>query len=463
MSPVSIAFLGATESVTGSRFLISGKSGKILVDCGMFQGLESERKKNYAPFPVDISTIDAIVLSHSHFDHSGFLPLLVKEGYAKQVICTPYTEKLVGVILRDSAHLQAEDEKSAQDHKGKKRENTQALYDAGDVEDALALLKPIPFHSRVQVTENGYVTFFRSGHILGSAYVLVELDGKTFLFTSDLGRDQHPLLTPPDNPPQLHVDAVITESTYGDRTHEDPPDAFAIEIRAAIARGGSILIPAFAIDRTEVILIALRELIEKKKIPPLPVFVDSPMAITALNFYREAIAQGSPEIRDGISQKWQNQDPFDTGSLYQLATAEESKTLKNVESTSIIISASGMSTGGRVVHHLKNMLPHSKNTVILVGFQTEGSRGRAMEEGRPLIRIHGDWVPVKAHIAKVESFSVHADSNELVAWLGKIKDAKECFVVHGDHSAQIALKSRLERELGWKTTIPKTDQVFMIS
>jgi metallo-beta-lactamase family protein len=358
--------------------------------------------------------------------------------------------------------LQAEDEKSAREHKGKERENTQALYNAADVEEALALLKPIPFHARVQITENGYVTFFRSGHILGSAYVLIELDGKSFLFTSDLGRDHHPLLTPPDNPPEIHLDAVITESTYGDRIHEDPPDAFAIEIRAAIARGGSILIPAFAIDRTEVILIALRELIEKKKIPALPVFVDSPMAITALNFYREAIEQGSPEIRDGLSRAWQNRDPFNTGALYQLATAEESKTLKNIETTSIIISASGMSTGGRVVHHLKNMLPHSKNTVILVGFQTEGSRGRAMEEGRPMIRIHGEWVPVKAHIAKVESFSVHADSNELVAWLGKIKDAKECFVVHGDHSAQIALKSRLERELGWKTTIPKTDQVFAI-
>jgi metallo-beta-lactamase family protein len=462
MAAVSIAFLGATESVTGSRFLISSHKSKILVDCGMFQGLKSERKKNYEPFPVDISTIDSIVLSHAHFDHSGFLPLLVKEGYRKEVICTPYTEKIVGIILRDSAHLQAEDEKNASEHPPKNGENTQALYDLEDVEQSLRLLKINPFHQRMQITEDGFVTFFRSGHILGSACVLIEVAGKNFLFTSDLGRDNHPLLTPPDDPSSLSVDAVITESTYGDRTHEDPPDAFLEELKAAIARGGSILIPAFAVDRTEVILIALRDLIEKGKIPRIPIFVDSPMAIAALNFYREAIAEGSFEIRDGVAEKWRNQDPFDTGALYQLQTSEESKSLKNVETTSIIISASGMSTGGRVVHHLKNMLPHSKNTVILVGFQTAGSRGRALEEGQPAVRIHGELIPVKAHIAKVESFSVHADSDELIAWLGKITKPTNCFVVHGEHEAQIALKLRLERELGWSADIPKTDQIFTI-
>lgn len=462
MVAVSIAFLGATDSVTGSRFLIESKASRILVDCGMFQGLKSERKRNYEPFPVDISTIDSIVLSHAHFDHSGFLPLLVKEGYRKEVICTPYTEKLVGVILRDSAHLQAEDEKNAQEYGSRDGENTQALYDLNDVENSLRLLKVHPFHQRMQITEDGFVTFFRSGHILGSAYILIEVAGKSFLFTSDLGRDNHPLLTPPDNPPAMKIDAVITESTYGDRTHEDPPDAFAEELRAAIARGGSILIPAFAVDRTEVILMALRDLIEKKKIPPLPIFVDSPMAITALNFYREAVEQDALEIRDGVAQRWINQDPFDTGALYQLQTSDESKSLKNLESTSIIISASGMSTGGRVVHHLKNMLPHPKNTVILVGFQTVGSRGRALEEGATTVRIHGDLVPVRAHIAKVESFSVHADSDELVTWLGKIKSPKQCFIVHGEHDAQIALKFRLERELGWKATVPKTDQVFTL-
>ena len=463
MSPVSIAFLGATDSVTGSRFLITGNRTKILVECGMFQGLQSERKKNYEPFPVDIDTIDSIVLSHAHFDHSGFLPLLVKNGYRKKVVCTPYTEKLVGVILRDSAHLQAEDEKYLEEHHITDVENPQALYSLEDVEQTMRLLDVKTYSVRHQITETGFVTFFRSGHILGSTFVLVELDGKNFLFTSDLGRHNHPLLAPPDDPPEITIDAVITESTYGDRTHQNQTDAFAEEIKAAVARGGSILIPAFAIDRTEVIIIALRDLMEKGKIPVLPVFVDSPMAIAGLNFYRQAIAEEAHEIRVGISERWKNQDPFDTGNLYQLLSSDESKTLKNLDTTSIIISASGMSTGGRVVHHLKNMLPHRDNTVILVGFQTVGSRGRALEEGRPAVRIHGQWVPVKAHIAKVDSFSVHADSDELVSWLQKVKEAKQCFVVHGEHEAQIALKLRLERELGWKVFIPKTDQIFALT
>jgi metallo-beta-lactamase family protein len=331
-----------------------------------------------------------------------------------------------------------------------------------DAEKAIDHLRERPFREKVQIAEDAYVTFYPSGHILGSSFVEVEVDGKSFLFTSDLGRNNHPLLSNPDAPPAKTFDVVVTESTYGDRTHDTSPEAFAEEINAAIARGGSILIPAFAVDRTEVILMALKELILEKKIPALPIYVDSPMALAALNFYREAVAANSPEIRAGVSDRFANQDPFDAGLLHQMATTEESKAINDVNGPAIIISASGMATGGRVVHHLANKLPNPKNTVILVGYQAVGSRGRLLEEGVTEIKIHGDLIPVNAHISKVESFSVHADSDELMAWLKQTKQPGEAFVVHGELEGQQHMQQRLANELGWKATIPKSGQVFQV-
>jgi len=257
-------------------------------------------------------------------------------------------------------------------------------------------------------------------------------------------------------------DVVVTESTYGDRTHDTTPETFAQELNDAIARGGTILIPAFAVDRTEVILMALKELIIEKKISALPIYVDSPMALAALNFYREAVASNSPEIRAGVSERFANQDPFDAGLLHQMATTEESKAINDVTGPAIIISASGMATGGCVVHHLANMLPNPKNTVILVGYQAVGSRGRILEEGAQEIKIHGELIPVKAHISKVESFSVHADSDELITWLKQAKAPTQAFVVHGELEGQQHIQQRLTDELGWKATIPKSGQVFQV-
>jgi metallo-beta-lactamase family protein len=459
---VTISFLGATDTVTGSRFLISGLRSKILIDCGLFQGVKSVTKRNWDSFPIDPHQIDAVVLTHAHLDHSGYLPLLVKNGFSKEIYGTRYTNDIVKVILRDSAHLQMEDAKYAAKKGYSTHKDPQPLYNLDDAEKAIDHLRERAFRERTNIAPGAYVTFHPSGHILGSAFIEVEVDGKFFLFTSDLGRNNHPLLSNPDNPPDKTFDVVVTESTYGDRIHDTTPEAFAEEINAGIARGGAILIPAFAVDRTEVILMALKELILAKKIPAIPIYVDSPMALSALNSYREAITANSPEIRAGVSERFKNEDPFDAGLLHQMATTEESKSINEIETTAIIISASGMATGGRVVHHLANMLPNPKNTVILVGYQAQGSRGRLLEDGVTELKIHGELIAVNAHISKVESFSVHADSDELIAWLKMAKKPKNAFVVHGESAGQEHVQERLTQELGWNVTIPKSNQIYVI-
>lgn len=462
MNEVTITFLGATETVTGSRFLVTTPLSKILIDCGMFQGTKEIRKKNWEPFPVDVTTIDAVILTHAHLDHCGYLPLLVKQGYRKPIHSTHYTKELAGIILKDSAHLQELDAKFAAEKKYSEHSDPKPLYVSEDVDETLKLFKEHPYKTAIQLSEDVQVTFFPSGHILGSSFIVLKAGGKMILFTSDLGRDNHPLLTAPTTPPNIGIDVVVTESTYGNRVHDTPAQSFADEINAGIARGGKILIPAFAVDRTEVILMALRALVEENKIPSIPIYIDSPMAIAALGYYREAIAENSSEIRPGVSERWRNQDPFDVGLLKQLSTTQESKSFKDQEGLGILISASGMCSGGRVVHHLKNLLPGTRNTVILVGFQATGTRGRQLENGQKEVKIHGGWVPVKAHIVKVESFSVHADSDELIKWLGQIAKPTQTFVIHGEADSQLAMKQRLENDLGWKATIPKISEVFVV-
>jgi metallo-beta-lactamase family protein len=462
MSEVTIAFLGATDTVTGSRFLVSSAQSKVLVDCGLFQGIKSIRKKNWDPFPVDVKSIDSVVLTHAHLDHCGYLPLLARQGFENPIFATHYTAELASIILHDSAHLQMEDAKYAAKKGYSKHEIPLPLYNVEDTESALRLFKRVPFRARMQVAPDAWATWYPSGHILGAGFLLLEIGGKSLLFTGDMGRNNHPLLSNPDDPPAIELDAIITESTYGDRKHGAKAEDFARELNAAIKRGGSILIPAFAVDRTEVILMALRELMEKRLVPLIPVYVDSPMALAALNFYREAITTKSPEIRDGVSEKWANQDPFDSGRLMQALTTEESKQINEISETSIIISASGMATGGRVVHHLEHMLPDPKNTVILVGYQAVGSRGRLLEEGITEIKMHGKMIPVRAHISKVESFSVHADAQELISWLGKAEKPGKIFVIHGEQGAQEAMADNIVNQLNWNAIVPKPAQVISI-
>jgi metallo-beta-lactamase family protein len=462
MSEVTIAFLGATDTVTGSRFLISSGQSKILVDCGLFQGVKSVQRRNWDPFPVNAKEIDAVVLTHAHLDHSGYLPALVKQGFHKEIYGTRYTNDIAKIILRDSARLQMDDAKFAAKKGYSSHKDPQPLYDLEDAEKAIDHLRERPFRTREQIAPDAFVTFYPSGHILGSAFVVVEVAGKKFLFTGDMGRNNHPLLSNPDTPPQEEFDVVVTESTYGDRLHDTTPEAFAKEINDGIARGGAILIPAFAVDRTEVILMALKELIIEGKIPEIPIYVDSPMALSALGLYREAITARSAEIRTGVADRFVNEDPFDAGALHQMAKTEDSKAINDIHHSAIIISASGMATGGRVVHHLANMLPNPKNTVILVGYQAVGSRGRLLDEGATEIKIHGEVIPVRAHVTNVESFSVHADTNELIAWLKQAKKPKKAFVVHGEVEGQENMQQRLTNELGWDVVIPNSNQSFTV-
>ena len=459
----TIQFLGAAGTVTGSRFLLEFEGTRVLVDCGMFQGLKELRLKNWADFAVDPATIDAVVLTHAHLDHCGYLPRLVKLGFQGKVFLTEYTGKLAEVILRDSARIQTEDAKWAAKKGFSKHNPPLALYGEPDVDKTLKLFVPSPFSVRTEVARETFVTFHPAGHILGASFIEVEFFGKRLLFTGDLGRPDHPLLEAPGAFPDGQFDAVITESTYGDRQHTPTTDDFATVINTTVDRGGSVLIPAFAVDRTEVILVRLRELFETGQIRHVPIYADSPMALKALAFYRDAINKHSDEIRDDIANTWEGRDPFDPGTLVELVTVDESKTINNPVTPCIIISASGMATGGRVVHHLRDMLPNPKHTVVLVGYQALGTRGRNLLEGAEEVRMHGEMVPVKAQIANVQEFSVHADADELLAWLGVGKERiSQIFVVHGETGAADALALRIHSELKVEAITPKDAQRFPI-
>lgn len=459
----TIQFLGAAGTVTGSRFLLEFEGTRVLVDCGMFQGLKELRLKNWADFAVEPESIDAVVLTHAHLDHCGYLPRLVKLGFRGPVYLTEYTGKLAEVILRDSARIQTEDAAWAAKKGFSKHNPPVALYGEPDVDTTLKQFQPTEFYKRTQVATETFVTFHPAGHILGASFIEVEFFGKRLLFTGDLGRPDHPLLRAPGAFPEGQFDAVITESTYGDREHDTRSTDFPSVINATIDRGGSVLIPAFAVDRTEVILVRLRELVEEGKIRNVPIYADSPMALKALAFYRDAIDKHSPEIRDDIAATWEGRDPFDPGSLIELMTVEESKSINTPPQPSIIISASGMATGGRVVHHLRGMLPNPKHTVVLVGYQAVGTRGRNLLEGAKEVKMHGEMVPVEAQIASIQEFSVHADGNELMNWIGVAKDRiKKIFVIHGEEGAQEAVVKRVEAELHVAAVAPNDAQHFTL-
>jgi metallo-beta-lactamase family protein len=459
----SIQFLGAAGTVTGSRFLLTNGNVKVMVDCGMFQGLKELRLKNWNPLPIDPAEVDAVILTHAHLDHCGYLPKLVKDGFRGKVHATQFTTKLAEVILLDSARIQTEDAKYAAKKGFSKHNPPKALYEEIDASKAIKLFSPEPFNVRIEVAEETFVTFHASGHILGAAFVEVEFFGKKLLFTGDLGRNQHPLLVNPERIPAGRFDAIVTESTYGDREHTPVSTDFETAINQTVARGGSVLIPAFAVDRTEVILVQLRELMEAGRIPRVPVYADSPMALKALNFYRQAINQASPEIRPEIVAAWKNKDPFSTGTLVELTTVDESKTINDPQQPCIIISASGMGTGGRVVHHLRNMLPKAKHSVILVGYQAVGTRGRNLVEGATEVKMHGEMVPVRAEIESIQSFSVHADGDELIAWMSTVSEApNQVLVVHGEAGVAETFSDRIKSQLGWKSHAPHDGEIVRL-
>ena len=456
----TITFLGAAGTVTGSRFLLSCGDTKVMVDAGMFQGLKELRLKNWDPFAIDPRELDAMVLTHAHLDHCGYIPKLVKDGFEGAIHSTENTAKLADVILRDSARIQTEDAKWALKKGFSKHNPPKALYEEQDAIKAMSQFETHEFGQRVQVAEQTFATFHPAGHILGSAFVELEFFGKRLLFTGDMGRPNHPLLVNPGQIPAGHFDAIITESTYGDRKHQAAGDDLETVINETVARGGSILIPAFAVDRTEVILVRLRELAEAGKIPNIPIYADSPMALKALSFYRDAINHDSQEIRQDVATEWKGRDPFDAGTLVELLTVEESMTINDPQTPCIIISASGMGTGGRVVHHLRFMLPVAKNTVIMVGYQAVGTRGRSLVDGAEEVKMHGEMVPVRAKIANIQAFSVHADGDEMFEWVTKATEKPgTVFVVHGEAGAADALGDRF-KAAGWNAKVPTDASSF---
>ena len=462
-SAATLRFLGAAGTVTGSRFLLDTGDVRVLVDCGLFQGQKELRLRNWAPFPVDPATIDAVVLTHAHLDHVGYLPALVRDGFSGPAFCTPFTAELAGIVLDDSARLQEEEAAYANRKGYSKHHPALALYTQADAARAIAQLTKVHFGAGVDVAPGVRAVLRSAGHILGSATVAVTLDRheRTVLFTGDLGRDHHPLLLPPDPPPP--ADVVVTESTYGDRRHDDESlalDLLASAITRTAERGGMIVIPAFAVDRTEVVLMALGRLVADHRIPRLPIYADSPMALSVLDVYRKAIAGGDPELRAITTT-----DPFEAaGELHEVHTPMESRALNDLRYPSIILTASGMATGGRVLHHLIHRLPDQRNTVVLAGFQAPGTRGQLLADGAPSVKLLGHYVPVRAEVLQTSAFSVHADADELVGWLGRSPAAPDAaFVVHGEPSASEALRRRLTGELGWNAAVPSQDERVLVT
>ncbi len=451
-----LRFLGAAGTVTGSRFLVETAHARVLVDCGLFQGLKELRLRNRAPFPIDPASIDAVLLTHAHVDHAGYVPALARAGFRGPIFATAATEALCRIVLPDSARLQEEEAAYANQRGYSKHRPALPLYSSQDVAHVLPQFRPAAPDAPLEVASGVRATFRHAGHILGAATITLELsDGapRTLCFTGDLGRPHHPLLAPPAARPAS--DVLVLESTYGDRRHDEDESLrrFEATIVRTVERGGVVVIPAFAVDRTEVVLLRLRRLVREGRVPDLPVYVDSPMALAALDVYRAALAKGGPEIRAGFGG---DGDPFDPGHLIEARTTAQSIAINDAPAPAIIVSASGMASGGRVLHHLARCLPDERNSVVLVGFQAAGTRGRALLEGARELKMLGRYVRVAAEIVSVPAFSVHADRDEILGWLRSEARAPETtFLVHGEPEAAAALHDAIERELGWTAVVPR--------
>jgi metallo-beta-lactamase family protein len=449
----TLRFLGAAGTVTGSRFLLNTPESRTLVDCGLFQGLKELRLRNWEPFPVPPPSIDAVILTHAHLDHSGYIPGLHRNGFTGRVHATASTHALSRIVLPDSAHLQEEEAEYANRRGYSKHTPALPLYTEHDALESLDAFAAAPFEQGVEITSGVRATFRYAGHILGAASVLVEIEGKNrrrLLFSGDLGRPSHPILRAPSPVPD--ADVIVVESTYGDRRHDDQGSLrrFADAIARTSERRGVIVIPSFAVDRTEVVLHYIRKLVTSGQIPQLPIYVDSPMALAALALYKASIARGSPEIRDGITP-----DDLDPGNLTEVHTRDESIALNGLQGPMIIISASGMATGGRVLHHLAHRIEDERNMVILVGYQAAGTRGRSLLNGDPTVKMLGRYQAVRAEIVDIPAFSMHADQAEIIAWLKTApRSPSSCYVVHGEPAAAHSLRDEILRQLGWNAVVP---------
>lgn len=440
-----LTFLGAAGTVTGSRYLLEHGGRRVLVDCGLFQGLKQLRLRNWDRFPVDPAKIDAVVLTHAHIDHTGYLPALAKQGFGGPVYATQATRDLCALLLPDSGHLQEEDALYANRHGFSKHHPALPLYTEEDGRRVLRLFRPVPHGQAFEPVPGVTMRFRHAGHILGAASVHVQWEGGTLLFSGDLGRQADILMQPPE--PPAAADHVVVESTYGDRLHEDadPATLLAETINRTAARGGVVVAPAFAVGRAQALMMLVARLKQEKRIPDLPVFLNSPMAADVTELYR----------------KYPGQHRLDAETCRAMCTAakvinsvEASRRLNDIRYPALIISASGMATGGRVLHHLKAFAPDHRGTILLTGFQAAGTRGAALAAGAREIKIHGEYVPVRAQVVSLGSMSAHADRRELLAWLDQLPSPpRRVFVTHGEPVAADSLRQAIEEKHRWPCTV----------
>jgi metallo-beta-lactamase family protein len=455
-----LTFLGAAGCVTGSKYLVEAAGKRLLVDCGIFQGTNELKDRNWKPLPIDPKTIDYAMLTHAHLDHTGWLPVLVKDGYRGPIYANPATIELTTILLKDSAHLQEEDTLHAQKGNYSRHANPEALYTTEDVDPTVKLIKSMPRSGAFDISPEFRVASYDAGHILGSSSLeltITEGGKKTVVvFSGDIGRYNQPILKDPTTPPSK-ADVLVCESTYGDREHPDgdPAELLAGIVNRVAKRGGSMVIPAFAIGRTQTFMYYLRQLEDQQRIPRLPVYVDSPMALSATDLYLKHREDHDLEYarEEGSDGKG---DPLNVHEFHLTRSAEESKAINNVKTSCIIISASGMVSGGRVLHHLAQRLPDARNAVILAGFQAEGTRGRALQEGAKSLKLYGQDVPVCAEIVEMGQFSAHAGKSELLRWLTALPaPPKQTYLTHGEPAAAQALQGAIQEKLRWKAAVAR--------
>jgi metallo-beta-lactamase family protein len=460
MDEVRLSFLGGAGTVTGSKYLLEADGHRVLVDAGVFQGEKQFRLLNWEPFPVAPNTISTILITHAHSDHVGYLPALVRDGFAGEVLATAATIELAEIVLRDAAYLAERDAAHAAEGGYSKHNPPLPLFTIAHVEQALKLFRIVDYDTEYELAPGWTARWTRAGHILGSASIHLQTPSGSVLFSGDLGRITHPVLRARQIPPG--ADVVLVESTYGNREHLEPSGAahepLANLIRRTARRGGSVLIPAFAVDRTEVVLKTLTDLLRDGRIPALPVYVNSPMALAALRVYRDQ--RFAEELRPDLDV-----DGFvDLPTLHEVRSTEDSIKLNNPKMPSIIISSSGMATGGRVLHHLEHLLPGDRNAVVLTGYQAMGTRGRALADGARHLKMHGHQIPVHAEILIEEEFSVHADASELLGWVSDlVPPPRKVYCVHGDPDSAAALASAISARLGLNARAARHGEQVLIS
>lgn len=449
---ISMTSLGAAGTVTGSKHLLERDGARLLVDCGLFQGPRELRELNWKPLGVRASSIGSVVLTHAHLDHCGYLPRLVREGFEGPIYATPATIDVARLILLDSAFLQQKDAEFANRHGFSRHRPALPLYTTADAEQALAQFVPVDFHLPFDLGDGDFLLFRRAGHILGAATAEICLGSETFVFSGDIGRYGDPTMVDPEPVPK--ADYLIVESTYGDRIHPKVDAAAALKdvIDRTVRRGGTVVIPAFAVGRTQSLLYELWTLKMRGQIDLVPVFVDSPMATNATDLM-------CAHMDDHRMQPMVCRDACAIATYVR--DTDASKALSANRMPKVIISASGMATGGRVLHHIEAFGTHPRNTILFAGFQAPGTRGRAMVDGIREVKIHGEWIDIRAEVADLTTLSAHADSNELLRWLGGFESPpKKTFVVHGEPSSSAALRDRIEAERGWACAIPVMGERF---